>query len=116
MTKIGAGDLDRKVTIQRFTSVPNEFNEPVETWADFKTVRAMRRDVSDRQRVEMMAAGQVGAFQVSRFTIRSTSETRTITPVDRLVHDGKTWAIHGIKEADEGRYRFLEITAVKDAD
>ena len=117
MNKIGAGDLDRKVTIQRFTSVPNdEFNEPVETWADFKTVRAMRRDVSDRQRVEMMAAGQVGAFQVSRFTIRSTSETRTVTPVDRLVHDGKTWAIHGIKEADEGRYRFLEITAVKDAD
>lgn len=116
MSKIGAGDLDRKITIQRFTSVPNEFNEPVETWTDFKTVRAMRRDVSDRQRIEMMAAGQVGAFLASRFTIRSSTETRTITPVDRLVHEGKTWAIHGIKEADEGRYRFLEITAVKDAD
>lgn len=116
MTKIGAGDLDREVTIQRATATTNEYNEEILAWADFKTVRAMRRDASDRQRIEMMAAGQVGAFQVSRFTIRSTTETRTITPVDRLVHEGKTWAIHGIKEADEGRYRFLEITAVKDAD
>ena len=108
-----ASDLDRKVTIQRFTSVPNEFNEPVETWADYFTCRAMRRDVSDS---EKFAAGQVGSSLRSRFVVRSSSETRTVTPVDRLVHEGATWSIHGVKEADEGRYRFIEITAVKDSD
>lgn len=111
-----AGDLDRSITIQRSTETTNEFNEPVLTWADFVTVRAKRRDTSDRQRIEMLAAGQVGAFLSSRFTIRSSTETRTITPTDRLVHEGDTWSIHGVKEADEGRKRFLEILAVKDAD
>lgn len=110
---ITAGQLDRKVTIQRFTSVPNEFNEPVETWADFFTCRAMRRDVSDG---EKFAAGQVGSSLRSRFTVRSSSETRTVTPTDRLVHEGDTWSIHGVKEANEGRHKFIEITAVKDAD
>ena len=111
-----AGELDRSITIQRATVVYNEFNEAVETWADLITVRAKRRDVSDRQRIEMLAAGQVGAFLASRFTIRSSTETRTIKPTDRLIHDGATWSIHGVKEADEGRFRFIEIMAVKDAD
>lgn len=111
MTK--ASDLDRKVTFQRFTSVPNEFNEPVEMWADYFTCRAMRRDVSDS---EKFAAGQVGSSLRSRFVVRSSSETRTVTPVDRLVHEGSTWSIHGVKEANEGRHRFIEITAVKDSD
>lgn len=110
---IGAGKLDRKITIQRFTSEPNALNEMVETWADFFTCRAMRRDVSDG---EKFAAGQVGSSLRSRFTVRSSSETRTVTPVDRLVHDGATWSIKGVKEADEGRRRFVEITAVRDAD
>lgn len=110
---ITANDLDRKITIQRVTSVPNEFNEPVETWTDFFTCRAMRRDVSDG---EKFAAGQIGSSIRSRFVVRSSSETRTVTPTDRLVHDGAIWSIHGVKEADEGRHRFIEITAVRDTD
>lgn len=110
---VSAGDLDRKITIQRATSVPNEFNEPVMTWTDFKTVRAMRRDVSD---AEKFAAGQVGSVLQSRFTIRSSTETRTITPNDRLVHEGDNWNIHGVKEANEGRFRFIELTCAKDND
>lgn len=106
-------DLDRSLTIQRFTSTSNEFNEPVETWANLMTVRAMRRDASDG---EKFAAGQVGSSLRARFVIRSDSKTRTITPVDRAMHEGSTWSIHGIKEANEGRRRFIEITAVKDAD
>jgi len=106
-------DLDRSITVQRFTSMPNEFNEPVETWANYVTVRAKRSDVSDG---EKFAAGQVGSSLRARFTIRSSTEARTITPVDRIVHESKTWSIHGVKEANEGRRRFIEITAVKDAD
>lgn len=108
------GDLDRIISIERFTAIANEFNEPIETWTVFlNRIRARRRDVSDG---EKFAAGQVGSSLSARFTIRSSIDARTVTPLDRLVHDGATWSIHGVKEANEGRHRFLEITAVKDAD
>jgi phage head-tail adaptor, putative, SPP1 family len=110
---VTAQDLDRKITIQRYTSVPNEFNEPIETWADFFTCRAKRRDVSDG---EKFAAGQIGSTLTTRFVVRSSSETRTLTTKDRLVHEGATFNILGVKEANEGRFRFIEITAVKDSD
>jgi SPP1 family predicted phage head-tail adaptor len=104
-----AGDLVRKVTIQRATSVPNELNEPVETWTDFISYRAQRKDVSDG---EKFAAGTVGSSLRSRFVIRSTADSRTVTPLDRLVHDGDIWNIDGVKQSDQGRDRFIEITAV----
>lgn len=110
---ITAGKLDRKITIQRYTSVPNEFNEPIETWADFITRRAMRRDVSDS---EKFAAGQIGSILNTRFVIRSSVDARTITTKDRIIHEGSTFNILGVKEANEGRHRFIEITAAKDSD
>lgn len=110
---ISAGHFDRTITVQRATTTPNALNEPIQTWADHIKVRAMRRDVSDGER---MAAGQVGSFLMTRFTVRSSTSTRGLTPKDRIVHEGGTWSIHGIKEANEGRKRFLEITAARDAD
>lgn len=113
---ITAQDLDRRITLQRASSVNNEFNEPVQTWTDLATVWARRRDASDRQVVEVFAAGQVGSFLISRFTVRSNDASRDFKPIDRVLHDGEVWNIKGIKEADEGRRRFLEITAVRDGD
>ena len=112
----GAGDLDRRITLQRATKASNEFNEPVDSWGDVATVWSKRRDFSDSQRIEFLAAGPVGAFAVTRFTVRSTSVTRAVTPVDRLMHEGAVWQINGVKEVAEGRRRFLEITASRDAD
>jgi SPP1 family predicted phage head-tail adaptor len=109
----GAGDLDRRIAIERATSVPNELNEPVETWVTFITVWAQRKDVSDG---EKFAAGQVGSSLRSRFVIRSSAQARTVTPVDRISYSGAIWNIEGVKETPEGRNRFLEITAVRDAD
>lgn len=103
-----AGNLDRVITIQRSTSTTNALNEPVETWAPFITYRAKRTDISDGERY---AAGQVGSSLMARFLIRSSIESRTVTPVDRIDHDGKLWNIKGVKEADQGRNRFIEITA-----
>ncbi|WP_132534611.1 head-tail adaptor protein [Rhizobium sp. PP-F2F-G48] len=108
--------LDRRITIQRATFIRNEFNEEELTWSKISDLWARRRDASDSQKIEMMAAGQVGSFRVSRFTVRSSSLTRSITPVDRVLHDGVIWQINGVKELDEGRHRFIEITASRDAD
>lgn len=112
MTAIG--ELDRRITIQRVTEGDqNEFGEPGETWASLTTVWAKRSDVSDAERV---AAGQRGSALMSRFVIRSSTTTKTITSKDRLSYDGDTWNIHGVKETAEGRNRFIEITAVRDSD
>ncbi len=109
----GAGSLDRRIVIERFTSVPNDLNEPVETWATFITVWASRSDVSDGENV---AAGQVGSSLRSRFVIRSSAAAKTVTPVDRISYGGGVWNIHGVKETKDGRNRFIEITAVRDTD
>ena len=109
----GAGNLDRRIVIERATSTNNALNEPQQTWATLTTVWAQRKDVSDG---EKLAAGQVGSHLSSRFVIRSNPTTKAITPSDRINYDGSIWSIFGIKETSEGRNRFLEITAAKDDD
>lgn len=72
------------------------------------------RDVGHRLRSfshgERMRAGEVSAQITSRFHVRSSAFTRDLTPADRLIYDGRTYSIYGIKEL-EGRKRLLEITA-----
>jgi len=107
-----AQNLDRRIVIERATVTQNALNEDVQSWATYATVWAKRTDVSDGEKI---AAGQIGAFVMTRFVIRSTTRTRAIKPSDRISYEG-LWSIHGIKEAADGRNRFLEITAAKDAD
>jgi SPP1 family predicted phage head-tail adaptor len=111
---VRAGDLDRRITLQRLSeSGSNAFNEPVEVWTDLATIWARRADISDSER---MAAGQVGAALTSRFVVRSSSITRTMTPADRIFYAGSVWNIFGIKETRAGRNQYLEITAAREAD
>lgn len=110
----GAGDLDRRIAIERFSATKDEdFNEDVQSWSTLITVWAGRKDVSDGER---FAAGQVGASLMSRFIIRSSTVAKTVTPKDRLNYDGDIWNIHGVKETADGRNRFIEITAVRRAE
>lgn len=100
--------LNRQVQFQRSTREDNGFGT-AKVWAALGgVIRAARQDVSDEER---SASGWVEALLVARFTIRSSAFARALTPADRLTHDGRTWEILGIKEAQPGRYRFLEITA-----
>ena len=108
-----AQELDRSITVERSTETENELNEPVVTWSVFVKVRAKRRDASDGEKV---SAGQLGATLMSRFVIRSSAMTRKVLPTDRICHDDRFWNIIGIKQADEGRNRFLEITAITSVD
>lgn len=110
-----AGKLDRKITIERYTNGGlDAFGEDTAgSWGTFITVSASRQDVSDSEKV---SAGQVNAVQMSRFVIRSSANSRTITPVDRVSYDSKIWDIHGIKETGEGRMKYLELTVMAQAD
>lgn len=66
----------------------------------------MRFDVTTRER---MTAQQVQADITTRFTVRSTAFTRNITARDKIVCEGDTFDIQGIRQLD--RKRWLEITA-----
>ncbi|MEW7009493.1 phage head closure protein [Lentilitoribacter sp. EG35] len=111
----GAGKLDRRIIIERNTgSGVNEFNEPDDNWEKFTTVSAERKDVSDSEKI---SAGQVNATRMSRFVIRSSQKSRTIDAKDRINYDGTLWDIKGKpKETLHGRSRYLEITAIAQAD
>ncbi len=112
MTRIG--DLDRRITIQRNTpGVDDGFGEGAESWSDFITYSAKRDDVRDGEKV---AAGQVMGSLMSRFTIRNSVDSRTVNTKDRISYGGKTWQIHGVKEAKGRRRGFLEITASAEID
>lgn len=110
-----ANQLDRRITIRRDgaqTGV-NGFNEPVFAPSIVYTVAARRTDVSDGER---QAAGTTGAFRVTRFVVRHTPRTAGILPTDKLSHEGRDYNITGTKETQDGRRRFIEITATMAAD
>lgn len=105
------GELDRRITIERATSVTDPASgEPILTWSTLATVWASRSDVTDG---EKLAGGQVLATLVSRFVVRSTPITKASTPLDRLTHDGEVWEITGIKETRDGRNRFIEVSTAR---
>ncbi|QBF32148.1 phage head closure protein [Thalassococcus sp. S3] len=107
---IGAGELNRRVVFyKRVEDSRSALNEPVGRLVIFLIARARRRDVSD---VEKMQAGRESTALQARFVVRSCPKVRRITAADRLTCDGLMWEIVGVKELDQGRNRFLEITAV----
>ncbi len=109
-----AQELDRSITIVKLDveTGRNEMNEPI-YGTEATKYRAKRSDVSDGEKFQ---AGGVGGFLSARFVIRSTVRSRSINASDELHHDAQTWNIVGIKETQDGRNRFLEISATAEAD
>jgi len=58
---------------------------------------------------EKLASGILIATLETRFRVRSSTFTRGILPSDRLISEGRTFAIVGIKEL-EGRFAIIEFT------
>lgn len=102
-----ASELDRQIEIQRAIFARDSFNNAVPTsWNSFAKVRAKKLNVSDGERI---AAQEVGADITLRFQIRWNSKVATINAKDRIVFEGKTYGILGVKEL--GRRVGREITA-----
>lgn len=102
-----AGELDRRVTLQRAAVTRDELNNPVETWSDLVTVWAKYEPVSDG---EKFRAGERASEIGARFTVRYSSQVADLSPKDRLIFAGRTYAITRVKEV--GRRVALEITVV----
>lgn len=105
-----AGRRDRRVTFERATETTNALNEPVRTWAAVATEWAAREDVSDS---ELIAAGELGASLGARFVVLRSSVTETVTPKDRLLHDGAVWNIKAVREKKDA-WHLIEIRAARE--
>ena len=100
-----AGNLDRRIVIQRFTETRDEFNEPVRSWATLATVWASYEPLTDG---EAFRAGETMAEASARFVVRYSTTLAGLNPKDRLTFDGGTWEIIRTKEI--GRREAIEIT------
>ncbi|RHZ91534.1 head-tail adaptor protein [Cereibacter sphaeroides] len=98
--------FDRRIQIQRATPADDGFAS-VEVWADHgPPIWAAKADLSDGER---WSAGEVAASVTTRFTLHRTAFARGLTPKDRLVSDGRSFEISGIKVSGAAG-RFLELT------
>lgn len=103
-----AGKLDRLVQFQRAPEDSSAFGPVDGDFEDLGTpVWAMKTDVSDGERAR---AGIVEGQLMTRFKIRWSPFSSGITAADRLVCEGVTYNVTGIKEA-EGRREWLEVSA-----
>lgn len=105
-----AGDLDRRVTLQRAGQGDDGLQTTTLNWADLSTVWASRQDISDGERGR--ADGTL-ADATTRFRIRWSETVSDLSPKDRLTTEGQTFDIVGVKQL--GRRYGLEITAKRHA-
>lgn len=106
-----AGKLDRRITLERFTSTRDDYNEPVKSWSTLAARSASFEPLSDGERFR---AGETAATASARFVIRYSTVVADLSPLDRLVYNGATWEILHVKEL--GRREGIEITATVRAD
>ncbi len=105
---MSAGSLDRRVRFERLFETRDDMGGLAEDcWRPVLLLSAERLDISDGER---FAAGELSASLGTRWRIRSSIKARSLTAKDRLIFDGQSFQISGIKETRHGRRRFLEIT------
>jgi SPP1 family predicted phage head-tail adaptor len=104
MASISAGELDRKIALQSFTTTTNDYNEDVPTWATYATVWAkMEFHTSVEATAEARQYAEMGLY----FTIRWRAG---LEPNHQLLFEGKTYRIIG-RPREIDRRKFLKIQA-----
>lgn len=108
-----AGDLDRKVSLQRYVEIGRTGdNSPIMDWAPVcPDVWASRTDLDVAEGVK---ASEVAAELRTVFEIYWTSTVAGINPTWRLVCEGREYQILGAQEI--GRKEGLRITTVARAE
>lgn len=101
-----AGDLDRRIVIQANTPTPNEYGEPVDSWAKIHTADHLPAKITPSRGSERFTAQQIVGRGVVTFRLRYRADVRT---THRIVYDGRDYDIHDVREV--GRREGLEIDA-----
>lgn len=100
---MAAGDMDRKVIVERATVTRDLIGGVVETWATLVTIFCSYVPITG---FEAMRNGMVRSSRAALFTTRFRTD---ITVKDRLSFGGEYWNITFLREI--GRREGLEITA-----
>ena len=100
-----AGDLDRRISIERFTSTTSESGEPIETWANLATVWAKVEQQSGR---EFFSTVQEISERRVVFRIRWIED---LTVLDRVMCDGEAHDIHEVRRLGRKEGCELHTTA-----
>lgn len=106
--RLHAGDLDRRITIERAVITTDALGGEARDWQAASPIWADVDPVSDGER---WRAQEVAAHVTHRFRIRWGAG---VTPEDRIIYDGRVFEISGVKEI--GRRVGQEITASARAD
>lgn len=104
---MNAGNLDRRVQFQRAARIDDGIQVKFGPYENHGSkVWASKTPISDGEKYR---AGAVGTDATARFRVRYSAFSAGITGSGRLLCEGKTFAITGLKEI--GRRELIEITA-----
>lgn len=98
-----SGSLDRRITLQRKSTVQNSTGEQIETWIDLAPVWASKKDLRGNER---FAAQQIMAEVDTQFRIRYRAG---LTPIDRVFYAGKYYDVKAVLEI--GRREGMDLMA-----
>ena len=85
-----AGQLDQRVTVERYTSTEDELGQPIEAWAPLFTCWAAVEPLTGREYLAAQAA-------VSEVTAKIRMRFRPwMTAEDRVIHNGTTYGIESV--------------------
>lgn len=106
---MGAGEFDRKITLQRKTEGDDGFATFPSGWADIATISAKLIPMSGK---EVLAAAENAAFANVRFKIRRDSSWSDLSAADRLLYGVTTASPNGLPHdivsvREEGRGFYL---------
>lgn len=107
MSGMAAGSLDRRVTIQRATTMKDALGTAIPAWSDLATVWAQR---VPQRAIETWKAGGTAATREVMWRIRWSTQVADVGATDRLVYKGTVMEISGTEEI--GRREGIEIITV----
>jgi SPP1 family predicted phage head-tail adaptor len=110
------GKLNKRITIQKYTTTVNENGFEVEAWVDYKPIWASRDDLQGR---EYYAAAAVQSENTVKFGIRYikeldqdiSEEAIEVTKLFRIKYINSTFDIKSI--AKIGKNQFMKINALR---
>ena len=85
-----AGQLDQRVTVERFTATYDELGQPIESWAPLFTCWAAVEPLTGR---EYLAAQALVSEVTARIRMRFHP---WMTAEDRVIHNGTTYNIESV--------------------
>lgn len=91
-----AGQLDQRISVERFTRTEDELGQPIESWAPLFTCWAAVEPLTGREYLAAQAA-------VSEVTARIRMRFRPwMTAEDRVIHNGTTYNIVSLIDVRSG--------------